>query len=111
MINEALHPLKKPTPFHNWLVQTCQIYNPLPGHVLLLLKVANGTCWPAVKNTFVVPPGRNGDWAPDDSHQDQGNESRDTWLRTRAKKAVINGARQHSDFGEVTRCIQKKGEQ
>ncbi|XP_048476655.1 uncharacterized protein LOC125487974 [Rhincodon typus] len=108
MVSEAPDPLKRPNAFHNWLVQICMIYSPLPGDVQVLLKCAYGNSWSSLKEGFTIPPSENGDWRPNDDQLAIGNESLSHWLENRGKEAIMGEARKHSDIGEVARCLQQK---
>ena len=65
MAKDAPDPLRAPTPFLHWLNQMCTIYSPLPGDVLIILKLAYGSKWQLVRELFHVP--QRAEWGSEET--------------------------------------------
>jgi hypothetical protein len=105
MAKDAPDPLRAPTPFLHWLNQMCTIYSPLPGDVLIILKLAYGSKWQLVRELFHVP--QRAEWG---SEERGNNISLDIWLDTVCERVVKAEASSQADFSIVTQTIQKPDE-
>ena len=105
MAKDAPDPLRAPTPFLHWLNQMCTIYSPLPGDLLIILKLAYGSKWQLVRELFHVP--QRAEWG---SEERGNNISLDIWLDTVCERVVKAEASSQADFSIVTQTIQKPDE-